>query len=885
MQIHSITIENFRAIEKLSISDIPETGVIVIAGDNEQGKSSILEAIFLALTAAYKTTKREVKAIQPVDRDVATTISLQMTIGPVNFQVTKTYNKQRSAELVITAPQRANFTGDQAEAKLTEIISEHLDKNLLDTLFMKQGEVTAAVNAVGIPSLTQALNQRDHAGEEPGGDTPEAEDTALMAAVEAEYLRYFTRTGKESKSYAAFGEAVDAARNDHEDARAAVEVLSGYVEKVERVTHDREDAEAKLPAALAEVTEREIKVAAANQAKAEVEQVSERLERAEEDLRRARKTRDDRREIGERVARLSDELAVLRAEVPAAKEAAEQESQTIAELSARLEQLRNEQKTAGEQLLKARNQLGLLQDEQRRAELSRQVHELDDVEARIAQLRQQAADPVSEEAVSEEAVSRGQEAADEVKLHRSLSQKRTGGITFRAEEPREISVNDQSLELGEAEHTVELAEKTTIEIAGVTAVITPGEGVAASRRKLEEAETKLRDLLAEFDVDSVEQLRERRESHKHLQADLENLNREVELICRAADPAELRAEHDRLSARLAEVEPPADLTLTEATQQLQDAEHQVDELHTQAQLVDSELEPWRELNHGQALVLLQTRVEAAEQRVTDAEADLARVAVEASEVDLEAALAEATENRDRIVAEKLAAEKSLRDTDPELAEELLKGAEANARAYRETIDNARNTLAALGGRIEMAAGAEENLAKAEAALEAAQNRQDSQQRRAEAARRLHDLMVEHRDLARRRYAAPFSGKLNDLAGRVFGPGVEFTLDDQLTVTARSLGPRTVELDHLSGGAQEQLAILTRFAIADLVADSGVSAPVFIDDALGSTDPERLTRMATLFNDAGREGQVFVLTCVPERYHRISPKTLHDIDDLKSGVLF
>ena len=47
------------------------------------------------------------------------------------------------------------------------------------------------------------------------------------------------------------------------------------------------------------------------------------------------------------------------------------------------------------------------------------------------------------------------------------------------------------------------------------------------------------------------------------------------------------------------------------------------------------------------------------------------------------------------------------------------------------------------------------------------------------------------------------------------------------------------LANLSGGAKEQLAILTRFAIAELVAESSAqgAVPVFIDDALGSTDPE------------------------------------------------
>ena len=41
MRIHALTIENFRAIEHLKLHDIPDTGVVVIHGDNEKGLSLI----------------------------------------------------------------------------------------------------------------------------------------------------------------------------------------------------------------------------------------------------------------------------------------------------------------------------------------------------------------------------------------------------------------------------------------------------------------------------------------------------------------------------------------------------------------------------------------------------------------------------------------------------------------------------------------------------------------------------------------------------------------------------------------------------------------------------------------------------------------------------
>jgi hypothetical protein len=45
-------------------------------------------------------------------------------------------------------------------------------------------------------------------------------------------------------------------------------------------------------------------------------------------------------------------------------------------------------------------------------------------------------------------------------------------------------------------------------------------------------------------------------------------------------------------------------------------------------------------------------------------------------------------------------------------------------------------------------------------------------------------------------------------------------------------------------------------------------PVVIDDALGYSDPDRLERLGAVLAEAGRDAQVLVLTCVPERYRAV-----------------
>ena len=50
-------------------------------------------------------------------------------------------------------------------------------------------------------------------------------------------------------------------------------------------------------------------------------------------------------------------------------------------------------------------------------------------------------------------------------------------------------------------------------------------------------------------------------------------------------------------------------------------------------------------------------------------------------------------------------------------------------------------------------------------------------------------------------------------------------------------------------------------------------PIFLDDALGNTDPERLKLMGAVLAKAGKECQIIILTCVPQRYSNVGEATV------------
>lgn len=65
---------------------------------------------------------------------------------------------------------------------------------------------------------------------------------------------------------------------------------------------------------------------------------------------------------------------------------------------------------------------------------------------------------------------------------------------------------------------------------------------------------------------------------------------------------------------------------------------------------------------------------------------------------------------------------------------------------------------------------------------------------------------------------------------------------------------------LSTGAREQIAVITRLAVADILRASGQPSALILDDALVNTDEARLERMQRVLQTAAKSLQVLILTC-------------------------
>ena len=247
MILHRLRLTNFRGVANRELT-FPDQGVVVICGPNEIGKSSMLEALDLLLTYRDRSTHRDVKAVKPANADVGAQVEAEISTGPYRFVYRKQFHKKAMTELEVIAPKREQHSGDDAHERVEAMLSETLDTKLWDAQRVLQAASTNAVNLSGSDALSRALDAA--AGET--DTTPAGDESLLIDRVDAEFLKYFTATGRPTGVWKAAIERVKAAESEAGRCLLAVADVNERVERHESLTA----ALQVLDAALTPATER-----------------------------------------------------------------------------------------------------------------------------------------------------------------------------------------------------------------------------------------------------------------------------------------------------------------------------------------------------------------------------------------------------------------------------------------------------------------------------------------------------------------------------------------------------------------------------------------------------------------------------------------------------
>ena len=189
-------------------------------------------------------------------------------------------------------------------------------------------------------------------------------------------------------------------------------------------------------------------------------------------------------------------------------------------------------------------------------------------------------------------------------------------------------------------------------------------------------------------------------------------------------------------------------------------------------------------------------------------------------------------------------------------------AQGAVEAARTEAEGLRQRLGMLNGDIAARAdqNVEERLTGATEALDVARTREAALAAEAAALDRLRQVLRDTRGAAQQAYFGPVQDELRPLLA-ILHQDAALSFDPaRLLPGALRRGQTDEAVETLSGGTQEQIAILTRLAFARLLARQGRPVPVILDDALVHSDDERIVLMFKALNRVASDQQIIVLTC-------------------------
>jgi hypothetical protein len=862
MKLHRLVLTNYRGITHREI-EFPDHGVVVVSGANEIGKSSMIEALDLLLGSKDRSTKKDVKQVKPTHADVGAEITAEISTGPYRFIYHKRFHKRAETQLTVLTPRREQLTGDEAHERVLALLAETVDMDLWQAQRVLQAASTAAVDLSGCDALSRALDVAAGETDQLSGAEP-----LLIDRIDAEYLRYFTPTGRPTGEWATAINRLRAA--DDEVARCAAAVAevddavrrhTALTQDLGRLAEERADASKRLTAArvaaeaVAGLTQqlKEAEVVAAAADATHAASVATLTER-----RRLRADIDERAaaiaDLEAAAAEAAEELAAA-AEVQEAAEAAAEEARAVVDTSrTRVDAARR----AAEQL-SDRDEADRLAA--RLAKIDAAQRELERVDRALAGIQ-----------LTDALMRTIEDAATAVELAAGQVELASARIELVAVADVEVLLDGEPVGLDAGvTWSSSASAPTEIELPGVlTARVVPGIPASDMRARLDAAQGVLATALTRAGVDDVAAARLLDERRRELSTARDRLRATSEAL--TADD-----ETDDLRARLAELHErePTETSLFDLEADVATARAELDAAVAAHQKAITDCETRRKVAEAATKRLGErsTHASVLREKLTAAQAELTlageRLALQRATVsdDELAVKAEAdAEKAQRAAGLVTELRDELARTAPDTVTAALNDAVRRAETLQSRHDEVAEALREVNAQMKVfgTEGRKGQLDAAETEREHAEAEYLRVHRRARAAQLLRSVMARHRDATRLRYVDPFRNQVERLGRIVFGDSFEVEIDSQLRICSRTLSGRTVPYESLSGGAKEQLGIVARLAGAALVAKED-SVPVVIDDALGFTDAERLTKMGAVFDAVGGDGQVIVLTCSPQRY--------------------
>lgn len=861
-------------------------GINLLGAPNEFGKSTLLAALRAVFLLPHGSKARSVAELQPYGGRGAPRIAVDFTLDGCDWRLEKRFMQRAFVRLEGGG---ARLDGDAAEARLHDLLGVEGGKRgaeamgLLNALWVTQG------HSLVQPDLSDPARATIRSCLEADLDAMTGGDAAgrVLARVAADLAVLLDGRGNPRGRFRAATEGEQAAATESarlETRRQALEDdLNAMADLRRRLAHeDDADRREKERADLAEAG-----------------RVRDRLRDYDARYRAARAVRDH---AGAQLAAVRQDLsrraAWERDLAAGAARAAELESGFLAAQdahavagaahAARLEAVRAAdvaRQAARRALDRATGRVERARLAQERREAAAALERLD----QAAQAVTRAAAMVKACTIDDArmAAIRKADRALEAARAASRAQATTLEVTLDDGGPGRLVLDGQALESGR----VVVTDNAVLRIEGVGTVrIEPAShGRDALRADLAGAEEKVRQALAAAgcaDIAGAEAaLAGRRQAELTFQAAQTVLGgllavadqspvTAMEVAARRL--ADLDARLARMDEADADAGDPLD-GVEVARQAMQRSEDQYAAAH-QALLAPDETMRRVAEDLARLRAEWQAAREGAGQLARDLDAARAAEADDALSARLAAAHA-AAETAEQAL---LRIEETRPDGTEALADAAIRRLERTIQDGHARLATVRQEMAAREARIRAAEGdglderiaAQERLRAAHAAECAACTREVA------ILRCLRDAVAVAERAATERYLAPLARAIQPALGALF-PRAVATVEPDFSISALS---RRVDepFATLSDGTREQIAVLARLGLADLMRARGRPAMLVLDDALTYADSGRLDRMFDILTEASGRLQILILTCRTELFTGLGARRLA-VEPVGAGV--
>lgn len=888
MRIRRLEIRNFRKLIGPVVIDGLGDGLTVVAGDNEEGKSTVLKAIQAVLFDRHGLTGEAAAAMLPFQQKVRPEITIAFDLDGTSYTLRKAFCQRPEAEL--SSPGGQRWSGDEVEDHLRDLLSfeppgrgaaknEH--RGIWGLFWVEQTTSFAPFKVDGSSREAIAGALESEVGHVLGGER----GRALNASIERLHSKYYTDTGKAKGDLKEVATRVAALQVERDQ---LAKDLGRYEALVDQLGQRR----ARLVA-----YERDDALAAAERALADSEAEQKRIDSLETALNAATNV--------EKVAAIERNAAQLAwtaregklAQLVAARQAAGTGRQEAATVASARDAAAAEKATAESRATAAQAELkraeGILDAAERTLARARLASELDSLQGRLEKARDAEAAAGDSEARAR-AIRVDPPRLDTLRQRESAAaaaDMRLRAIATRIDITPDhgrrayldgaLCAEDQPLMLTET-------ARLTLDGFGALTVTPGGDDLAARRRDADKARQSLRELLAELgaaDTATAERLAAERTTllsaadkaralvEAHAPEGLAALARSValkrdelaelslgvpttgvELDAAVRDQRELRRARDAAKETLAR----AEVERATAADRYAQAQEAWIKVNTERKGAESRVEQLRrEIDQDRRTVDDDTLRNDRDRR------------------------AEALERAHAVTAERRLA---LEAADPEAAR-LRREQRRDALVHlRRDIEKLKSEVTEREGELRGLgqAGLGERLAEVDGALERETAAKERLERRAAAVRLLRETLIAAERDAKEAFLGPVRERLAPYLRLVFADAELALANDTLGIVGLRRGGFEEPFDDLSVGTREQLAVLTRLAFADFLRAKGRPAAIILDDALAYADDGRFERMQLVLRKAAERLQIIILTC-RERDYRTFGAPIIRLSDCAAGA--